>query len=66
MKKIMPGTSDGWSMSRSSHRPNNQAYYIEDCRIFGDAVDKRDFLYIKLDKSLALCTVLHRKYFDSS
>ena len=33
MKKIMLGTSDAWSMSRSSHRPSEPAYYIEDCRI---------------------------------
>ena len=29
----MLGTSDAWSMSRSSHQPSDQAYYIEDCRI---------------------------------
>ena len=29
----MLGTSDTWSMSRSSHRPSNPAYFIEDCRI---------------------------------
>ena len=34
MKKIMLGTSDAWLMSRLSHRPSDQAYYIEDCRIF--------------------------------
>ena len=34
-KKIMLGTSDAWSMSRSSHRPSEPAYYIEDCRILG-------------------------------
>ena len=33
MKKIMLGTSDAWFMSRSSHRPSEPAYYIEDCRI---------------------------------
>ena len=33
-KKIIPGTSDAWSMSRSSHRPSDPGYYIEDCRIF--------------------------------
>ena len=27
------GTSDTWSMSRSSQRPSKPAYYIEDCRI---------------------------------
>ena len=26
-------TSDAWSMSCSSHRPSEPAYYIEDCRI---------------------------------
>ena len=31
--KIMLGTSDAWLMSRSSHRPIDPAYYIEDCRI---------------------------------
>ena len=30
----MLGTSDAWSMSRSSHRPSDPSYYIEDCRIF--------------------------------
>ena len=29
----MLGTSDTWSMSRSSHRPSEPAYYIEDCQI---------------------------------
>ena len=29
----MLGTSDAWSMSRSSHRPSKPAYYIEDWRI---------------------------------
>ena len=29
----MLGTSDAWSRSRSSHRPSDPAYYIEDCRI---------------------------------
>ena len=33
MKKIILGISDAWSMSRSSHRPSEPAYYIEDCRI---------------------------------
>ena len=32
-KKIILGTSDNWSMSRSSQRPSEPAYYIEDCRI---------------------------------
>ena len=26
-------TSDAWLMSRSSHRPSDPEYYIEDCRI---------------------------------
>ena len=34
MKKIILGTSDAWSMSRSSHQPSDPAYYIEDCRIY--------------------------------
>ena len=29
-KKIMLGTSDTWSMSCSSHRPSDPAYYIDD------------------------------------
>ena len=33
-KKIILGTSYTWSMRRSSHRPSDQAYYIEDCRMF--------------------------------
>ena len=32
-KIIILGTSDTWSMRRSSHRPSHPAYYIEDCRI---------------------------------
>ena len=28
-KRIMLGTSDTWSMSRSSHRPSKPVYYIE-------------------------------------
>ena len=31
----MLATSDAWSMSRSSHRPSEPVYYIEDCRISG-------------------------------
>ena len=31
----MLGTTDSWSMSRSSHRPKEPAYYIEDCGILG-------------------------------
>ena len=29
----MLGTSDAWLMSCLAHRPNDPAYYIEDCRI---------------------------------
>ena len=29
----MLGTSDAWSMSRSSQQTSDPAYYIEDCRI---------------------------------
>ena len=32
-KKIILGTSDAWSMRRSSYRPSYLAYYIEVCRI---------------------------------
>ena len=32
-KIIMLGTSDTWSMSCSSQRTNDPAYYFEDCRI---------------------------------
>ena len=32
-KEIILGTSDAWSMRRSSHRLIDTAYYIEDCRI---------------------------------
>ena len=31
----MLGTSDAWSMSRSSQQPSKPAYHIEDCRICG-------------------------------
>ena len=45
-KKIIFGTSDAWLISRSSHRPSNPAYYIEDCRIsseyFGPPQQKQD------------------------
>ena len=34
-KKIILGTSDAWSMRRSSHQPSDPAYHIEDCRISG-------------------------------
>ena len=34
-KKITLGTSDAWWICRSSHRPIEQAYHIEDCWIFG-------------------------------
>ena len=40
-KKIMLGTSDTWSMSRSSHRPSEPAHYIEDCRISHDLGRKK-------------------------
>ena len=43
MKKIMLGTSDAWSMSRSSIRPSEPAYYIEDCRIFALCGSAHDF-----------------------
>ena len=33
MKKKILGTSDAWSMRRSSHRRTNTVYYIEDYRI---------------------------------
>ena len=32
-KKIIFGTSDAWSMGRSSHQANDTEYYIKDCRI---------------------------------
>ena len=32
-KEIKLGTSDAWSMRRSSQQPSDPAYYIEDCRI---------------------------------
>ena len=34
IKNLILGTSDSWSMSHSSHRPGEPAYYIEDCRIY--------------------------------
>ena len=34
-KKIILGTSDTRSMSCSSQRPSDPAYYIKDCRILG-------------------------------
>ena len=33
-KYVILGTSDAWSTSHLSHRPNKRAYYIVDCRIF--------------------------------
>ena len=36
MKNIILGTSDAWLMRRSSHRPSDPAYYLEDCRILYD------------------------------
>ena len=33
MKKKILGTSEAWSVSHSSQRPSEPAYYIEDCRI---------------------------------
>ena len=33
-KKMILVTSDAWMMSRSSHQPNEPAYYFEDCRIY--------------------------------
>ena len=41
-KEIILGTSDAWSMSRSSQRPTNPAYYIEDCRILGQSLLSKD------------------------
>ena len=32
-EKKVHETLEAWSMRRSSHRPSNPAYYIEDCRI---------------------------------
>ena len=37
-KKIILGTSDTWSMSHSSKRLSDPAYYIEDCRIYNPPV----------------------------
>ena len=34
LKNLILGTSDAWSMSRSSQQPCEPAYYIEDWRIF--------------------------------
>ena len=33
-KEIILGTSDAWSLSCSSQRPIDPAYYIEDCRMY--------------------------------
>ena len=38
-KKVMLGTSDAWSTSRSSHQPSEPVYYIEDCQIFINGED---------------------------
>ena len=35
-KKVIPGTSDAWSMSPLAHRPRDPAYHIEDCQIYSD------------------------------
>ena len=37
-RKIVLGTSDAWSMRQSSHRPSDQVYDIEDCRILGESL----------------------------
>ena len=42
MKKNMLGTSDAWSMSRSSQQPSKPAYYIEDCRISRERKRERE------------------------
>ena len=43
MKKIILGTSDAWSMRRSSHRPSDPAYYIKDCPI-SNTIGAKTFL----------------------
>ena len=44
-KKIMLGTSDAWSMSRLSHRPNEPEYYIEDCWISDIDTSQSNLIY---------------------
>ena len=42
-KKIILGTSDAWSIRRSSHQPIDPAYYIEDCQILVQKVIGPEF-----------------------
>ena len=49
MKKKILGTSNAWSMSRSSHQPSDPAYYIEDCWI--SVHRHRQWHYFEEDKS---------------
>ena len=56
MKKIILVTSDAWSMSRSSQRPSDPPYYIEDCRIsavkeIGLAGPKKDHFFCAIHKA---------------
>ena len=37
LQEIMKKNS-AWSMRQSSHRPSDQAYDIEDCRILGESL----------------------------
>ena len=55
MKKLKLGTSDAWSMRRSSHRSNNPAYYIEDCQI-SDLVQRRSWCCIANQKLILFMT----------
>ena len=46
-KKIILGRSDAWLMSSLSQRPIEPAYYIVDCRIFVENVQRARLLSMK-------------------
>ena len=50
-------TSDAWLMSRSSHRPSDPAYYIEDCRIYGRIKGKYAGCLHEISSGYPLCQV---------
>ena len=58
----MLGTSDAWSMRRSSHRPSDPAYYIEDFRIYwGNGQNLKSWIAIPMFLGLKVFLYLSQK-----
>ena len=60
-KKMILGTSDACSMRRSSHRPSNPVYYIEDCWI----LKRSGWIQLRSTKYYYVCK-LKPKFFSDT